>query len=70
MDDVLIKFGKQVRTLRHSKKMSQEKLARLSGLHRTYVVQVEAGSRNVALKNISKIAKALGISMSELCNGI
>ena len=70
MDDILLKFGKQVKSLRQKKKLSQEELARLAGLHRTYVVQIEAGSRNVALKNINKLAKSLGVSMSELCHGI
>ena len=48
------------------KKLSQEKLAELANLHRTYIGQIENGKRNVALKNATKIAKALGISIKDL----
>ena len=46
--------------------VSQETLAELAGLHRTYVADIERGARNVALENIEKLAGALGISISDL----
>lgn len=46
--------------------VSQEKLAALAGLHRTYISSVELGKRNVSLVNIEKLAAALGVSMAEL----
>jgi transcriptional regulator with XRE-family HTH domain len=46
--------------------MSQEKLAEESGLHRTYISSIELGKRNISLANIHKIARALGVSMTEL----
>ena len=46
--------------------VSQEKLADLAGLHRTYISSVELGKRNVSLVNIEKLAAALGVSMAEL----
>ncbi|KKW09330.1 MAG: Transcriptional regulator, XRE family [Candidatus Kaiserbacteria bacterium GW2011_GWA2_49_19] len=55
-----------MKELRKRKNLSQERLARKSGLHRTYISDIERGARNVSLKNIEKIAKALNISIIEL----
>jgi transcriptional regulator with XRE-family HTH domain len=46
--------------------MSQERLAQVSGLHRTYISSVELGKRNVSLANIHVLAKALGVSADAL----
>ena len=46
--------------------ISQEKLAELAGLHRTYVSSIERGERNVSLVNIERLAAALGVTMAEL----
>ncbi len=62
----LVKFGERVRQLRQSQGVSQEKLAELAELHRTYIGGIERGERNVALLNILKIAKALNSSPGEL----
>ncbi len=62
----LLKFGERVRQLRQSREVSQEKLAELAELHRTYIGGIERGERNVALLNILKIAKALNSSPCEL----
>lgn len=59
-------FGRTVRKLRQSRGLSQERLAELAGIHRTYIGDVERGRRNVALVNMTRIAKALGISLSRL----
>jgi transcriptional regulator with XRE-family HTH domain len=65
--DVLKKFGKRVRELRLVKGItSQMDLANKAGLDRTYVSGIERGERNVALKNIEKIARALGVGTEEL----
>jgi transcriptional regulator with XRE-family HTH domain len=66
----LKKFGEYVRTLRKAKGISQEELAELSGLHRNYIGGIERGERNLALLNIIRLAKALGVSPSELLKGI
>jgi transcriptional regulator with XRE-family HTH domain len=59
-------FGDKVRELRIKKGMSQEQLAEVSGLHRTYISSLELGKRNVSLINIHAIAKALGVSPDKL----
>jgi len=66
MVDIQKRFGKKMKELRKRKNLSQERLARKSGLHRTYISDIERGARNVSLKNIEKIAKALNISIIEL----
>jgi transcriptional regulator with XRE-family HTH domain len=59
-------FGQAVRKLRENKGLSQEKLAELSGVHRTYVGDVERGTRNIALVNMTRIARALGTTLSRV----
>jgi transcriptional regulator with XRE-family HTH domain len=64
--DPRISFGKAVRKIRQRRGISQEKLAELAGIHRTYIGDVERGTRNLALVNMTRIAKALGLPLSEL----
>ena len=59
-------FGSNVRRERESKGLSQEQLANLSGLHRTYIGAVERGQRNITLVNAQKIASALGKPLTDL----
>lgn len=66
----LKKFGEYILKLRKAKNLSQEQLAELAGLHRNYIGGIERGERNVALINIVRLAKALGVSPSELLKGI
>ena len=63
--DIKEKIGKRIRELRGLKKISQEKLAELADLDRTYVSSVERGKRNVSIVNLEKIAKALGCSLQD-----
>ncbi len=62
--DIKVRFGKAIREYRTKKGISQEDLAELCGLHRTYISDVERGERNVSLVNIQKICDALGVSIS------
>ncbi len=62
-------LAKNIRTCRKEKQLSQEKLAELCGLHRTYVGSVERGERNVSVDNIEKIANALRVPASKLLIG-
>jgi transcriptional regulator with XRE-family HTH domain len=67
---LLLTLGKNVRERRKAAGLTQERLAEEAGLHRTYIADVEGGSRNVSILNVLKIARALKISVSELCNGV
>lgn len=58
-------FGQSLKKIRNNKNLSQEKLASISGLHRTYISDVERGNKNISLQNIEKIAKALKVKMSD-----
>jgi len=64
--DILQKFGQRLRKVRSRKGLSQEALAELAGLHRTYVSSVERGERNISIANIEKLAKALGVKLRDL----
>ena len=66
MSDISFKFGKRVREIRLKKKMSQGDLAKILGVHPTYISGIERGVRNMALKNIERLAKSLGVSIEEL----
>jgi transcriptional regulator with XRE-family HTH domain len=60
-----IKFGKALRKQRKARGLTQEELAELSGLHFTYIGSVERGERNVSIKSIDTLLKALGLSYKE-----
>jgi transcriptional regulator with XRE-family HTH domain len=63
-------LGDRVRSLRAKRAISQEQLADLAELDRTYISGVERGIRNISLMNIVKIADALEVNPSELLKGI
>ena len=59
-------FAENVRKLRRERGLSQEQLAEMSELHRTYVGSVERGERNVSIDNMERIADALSVKLREL----
>ncbi len=63
-------LGQNIRAIRNEQKLSQEKLAEISSLHRTYIGSIERGERNISLNNIVIISKALNIKLCELLEGI
>ena len=65
-DSLLIEFGKRVRKERLKKGLTQEKLGRIAGMHRTYIGAVERGEKNLTLTNLQKIAKALKVKTVKL----
>ncbi len=62
----LVKFGEKVRLERLKQDLSQEQLAAKAGVHRTYIGMIERAEKNITLKNIEKIAKALRININEM----
>ena len=60
------KFGNKIKSLRKGKGLSQEKLAHLSELDRTYIQSIEKGERNVSITVIEKLAKALELEITDL----
>ena len=63
---ILIKFGQKLQKVRKSKKISQEELAEILSMHRTYVRFIERGERNPTIRTLYKVAKALKVNSSEL----
>mgnify|MGYP000913371182 CR=1 FL=1 len=66
MNDIHARVRKNNRKLRIEKGYSQEELADLSDLHRTYIGQVERGEKNLTLRSLERIANALKVSMKNL----
>ena len=62
---ITILLGKRIQELRKQTGLSQEKFALKIGMDRTYFASVEAGKRNVAIRNIKKIADGLGVTLSD-----
>ena len=63
--DIKILVGKRVKELRYKLGLSQEELADLASLDRTYITSVECGKRNISIVNIEKLAIALKVSLKE-----
>jgi transcriptional regulator with XRE-family HTH domain len=59
-------FAENLRKARLAKGLSQEGLAELSGLHRTYVGSVERAERNVSIDNMERLSAAVGVSLPDL----
>ena len=57
--------GQKIRELRKEKDLTQEGLSLITELDRTYIASVEVGNRNISIKNLEKIARALDISLSD-----
>jgi transcriptional regulator with XRE-family HTH domain len=69
-DPVLTKLGLNVRKNREAREFTQEKLAERASLDPTYISDIERGLRNAGIKNVAKLAKALGLTTAELCKGV
>ncbi len=63
---ILVKFGKKIREVRVKRGLSQEALADIANVHRTYIGMVERAEKNITLLNIQKLSKALKIDIKEL----
>lgn len=65
-DERMIAFGKRIREVRRSKGISQEKLAELAGIDRSYMGNIERGEKNITLKKVYEICDALKVDIKEL----
>lgn len=65
-DEIITQFGHRIKSLRLAKGFSQEQLADRAFLHRTYIGMIERGEKNLTLKNIYRLAKALEVDVKEL----
>jgi transcriptional regulator with XRE-family HTH domain len=66
MDDIRIRFGRNLKKLRQEKGWSQETLAEFADIDRTYIQGIESGKRNVSIVLIERLARVFGLSVSEL----
>ena len=66
MSNEIIKFGNKLREVRLKKNLSQGDVARILGVHRSYISGLERGRRNPSLLTVQKVAKALGINAKKL----
>ncbi len=64
--DVVILFGKNVRALRDREGLSQEELAFRAGMKRSYLSDLERGTRNPSVRALGRIAEALGVAPARL----
>lgn len=67
---ILIQLGGRIRDVRKGLGISQEELAHLSGMHRTYVSSVERGERNISVLNLLSLAGVLGVDAADLVTGL
>lgn len=63
--DIQVKIGNRIKELRLQKKLSQEALANIAEVDRTYMTSVERGRRNISIQSLEKILSALEISFGE-----
>lgn len=66
--DIKVKFGLRLKELRKARKISQEELMAVTGIHRTYLSEVERGIRNISIVNVEKLARALDVDAMEMFN--
>ena len=69
-DSTLVRLGLNIRRRREALDYSQEKLAEKSGLDQTYISGIECGRRNLGVKNVARIARALGVTTAKLMEGV
>ena len=65
-DERMVVFGKRVREVRKGKGISQERLAEMAGIDRSYIGNIERGEKNITLKKAYEICDALNIAIKYL----
>ena len=66
MTNLRMVFAENLRAKRLALQLSQEELAALCGLHRTYISDIERGTRNLSIDNVERIAEALKVEPADL----
>jgi transcriptional regulator with XRE-family HTH domain len=66
MKDINSEIGFKIRKIREEKGLTQVQLSKLAGMHRAYIGQIERGEKNIGVKNLEKIAKALRVPTRDL----
>ena len=69
-DRTLLAFGRNVARIRAERGFSQNKLAEKADLDRTFISGIERGVRNPGIKTVLKVARALNVSVGDLCKGV
>ena len=69
-DPILARFGLRLRQCREARSLTQERLAEKAGLDQTYISGIERGLRNPGIKNVVRLAKALGLHTTNLLEGV
>lgn len=65
-DERMVAFGKKMREIRKNKGISQEKLAEMAGIDRSYMGNIERGEKNITLKKVYEICDALDIDIKQI----
>jgi transcriptional regulator with XRE-family HTH domain len=68
--DICVATGERIRKLRRARSWRQIDLAEQSGVHEVHISDLERGTREAGLRTLSKIASALGMTLSEMLNGL
>ena len=69
-DKILSEFGRNVSRARNTAGLSQDKLAEKADLDRTYLSGIERGVRNPGIKTVIRLARALDVTLDQLCKGV
>lgn len=69
-EKAMLKLGKRICALRERQSLSQRTFCLMIGMDRSYLIAVEHGRRNVSIKNLIRISAGLGVTLSELVEGV
>jgi len=67
--ELQVRLGRNLRAIRLDRGLSQEDLAEVLHVHRTYIGGLERGERNVSLRSLERLAEGLGVWPEQLLSG-
>lgn len=68
--DIASRFGRRIRELRHSRRMTQSEMATVFGIDRTFLSDMERGRKSVCMPTMEVLALGFGVSLSDLLRGL